>query len=383
MDKRLYKINALLREYSNGNFEKHLKVSSCMDEIDACISSINMLGEELKEATISRNYFNNIFNSVTDMVFVLDKAGIIKDINLSVLDHLKYNKEEVINKSIDDFCASTENALFKFIIKQLRAEHKLSNQITYLKSSSDVKVSVYLNASWLNYHGYAKNGILLLAKDITEQLQTESALLRAIIDTEEKERQRLARDIHDSLGQQLSAIKFYISACAETARNKSQRLKLEKCNEQMVDVLADMREICFNLIPKTLREFGLIKAVKELCQQVARDNKIDFKILNEESMTDLPTNISIDIFRIIQEFINNAQKHGKASKIIMKFLKNENAITINLKENGIGFIENHISSKSMGLQNVRSRVKSHNGEIKIKSFLGKGTQYFFSFPLNK
>ena len=354
-----------------------------MDEIDACITSINMLGEELKEATISRNYFNNIFDSVTDMVFVLDTAGVIRDINLSVLEHLKYSKNEIVNKPINKVCDLEKKPFFKSAIKQLRTHDRLFNQLVYFRSSTDTKIPVYVNASWLMNLGNNKNGILLLAKDATWQLETESMLLRAVIDTEEKERQRLSRDLHDSLGQQLSAIKFYISACAETADNKSQRLRLKKCNEELANVLADMREICFNLIPKTLKEFGLIKAIKELCNQIARSNKIDFRILIENSISDLSIKLSIDIFRIIQEFINNAQKHGKANKIKMIFSKCDNNIVINLKDNGIGFIENQTTHKSMGLQNVRSRIKSHNGEFKIKSILGKGTEYIFSMPLNK
>lgn len=381
MDKRLHKINQLLREYSKGKFEKRLKVSSGMDEIDACISSINMLGEELKEATISRNYFNNIFNSVTDMVFVLDKTGVIKDINSSVSVQLKYDTEKIRNKSIDELSATKTKSLFKATLKQLHINNELATGITYLKSSDGIKLPVQLSASWLMNEGNKRDGILLLAKDISAQLQTENIVIRAIIDTEEKERQRLARDLHDSLGQQLSAIKFYISASAETAENTNQQLILKKCNEQLADVLADMREICFNLIPKTLKEFGLLKALKELCSQIARIKKIDFKITSEDSIPDLPVAISIDIFRIIQEFINNAQRHGKATKIRIAFFSSDESIVINLKDNGAGFVQNKITNNGMGLQNVISRIKSHNGEIKIRSFPGKGTEYFFSLPL--
>ena len=80
MDKRFYKIRELLTSYSLGNFDRKLSISSRMDEIDAFIAGINMLGEELKEKTISRDYFNNIFNSVSDMVFVINKLGVIEKV---------------------------------------------------------------------------------------------------------------------------------------------------------------------------------------------------------------------------------------------------------------------------------------------------------------
>src|SRR5215203_571116 len=90
MDNRFKKINRLLSEYSLGNFDKKLRISPRMDEVDAFIVGVNMLGDEFKEKTISRDYFNNIFNSVSDMVFVLDKEGRIQNFNDSVTNHLDY-----------------------------------------------------------------------------------------------------------------------------------------------------------------------------------------------------------------------------------------------------------------------------------------------------
>jgi len=100
VDNRFGKINKLLSEYSLGNFDKKLAMSSRMDEVDAFISGVNMLGEELKDKTISRDYFNNIFNSVSDMVFVLDKDGNIENINHAVTDHLQYDLDFLKGRSI-------------------------------------------------------------------------------------------------------------------------------------------------------------------------------------------------------------------------------------------------------------------------------------------
>lgn len=378
MDKRLFKINNLLREYSKGNFDKNLKASARMDEIDACITSINMLDEELKDATISRNYFNNIFNSVTDMVFVINKTGVIKDINIAVTEQLLYQRQEIVEHFLDDFFDGQEQSLFKIIIKYLRNKGDISTKISNFKAVDGHSVPVRFNASWLSND---QKEIVLLAQDITTQVHAETVRLRAIIDAEENERQRLARDLHDGLGQQLSAIKFFVSACTESAENEDQKLKLKKCNEELIDILADMRSICFNLIPKTLKEFGLVKAIKELCNQIARNNKIDFSFKCDELGANIPVALSIDIFRIIQEFINNAQRHGKANKIKIRLSHSNHEFVGKLKDNGVGFYVDEKIVQGIGLHNVRSRVKSHKGEIKISSTLGKGTAYYFSIPL--
>src|SRR6185369_3946686 len=99
-DERFNKIRNLLVAYAHGNFDKKVGMSRRMDEVDAFIAGVNMLGEELKDKTISRDYFNNIFNSVSDMVFVLDTKGQIENINTSVTRNLQYELDALRKKPI-------------------------------------------------------------------------------------------------------------------------------------------------------------------------------------------------------------------------------------------------------------------------------------------
>src|SRR5688500_18717530 len=117
MDNRFDKIRRLLMAYSLGNFDKKLSMSSRMDEIDAFISGVNMLGEELKDKTISRDYFNNIFDSVSDMVFVLDKQGKIENINKSVTNHLQYSLDFLRGKPISYLLSKLQPDWFSRILK--------------------------------------------------------------------------------------------------------------------------------------------------------------------------------------------------------------------------------------------------------------------------
>ena len=382
MDRRFKKINQLLSNYSLGKFDKRLEVSSRLDEIDAIIAGINMLGEELKETTISKNYFNNIFNSVSDMVFVLDNSGKINDINKSVQEQLGYTIINVKGKSINFLILPQQKQLVPPITKHLsKAEGSITKNAVF-QSITGIQMPVLVAVSNLMNKKGKKRGILLTAKDVTLQTQTANLLIRTIIDTQEKERQRLARDLHDSLGQQLSAIKFYISTSAGISTNEDQKAMLLKSNYALTEVLSDMRNICFNLMPKTLEEFGLIWAVKELCTQIQHDEKVNFKIQQIDSFPKLIKEIEIDLYRIIQEFITNAIKHGSASLIHIKFSYTKSKAKITLIDNGSGFDINELAAKGMGLQNIQSRVKSHNGEITITSGINKGTKYVLTIPVN-
>ncbi len=223
--------------------------------------------------------------------------------------------------------------------------------------------------------------ILLTASDITYQIKTENLIIRAIIDTQEKERQRLAKDFHDSLIQQLSAIKFFISSTTDLAKNQKLKTILCKSNEALAEVITNMRNACFNLMPKTLEEFGLVKAVQEFCSHFLYHKKTNFIVEQNSKLPDFSPEIKIDLYRVIQEFITNALKHGEASEISISFHYNKKDLKILLVDNGKGF-DNKKPRKGMGLQNVRSRVKSHNGTLDIVSNIGKGTSYTICIPLN-
>jgi PAS domain S-box-containing protein len=382
LDERFIKINKLLASYSMGNFDKRLRLSSRLDEVDAFISGVNMLGEELKTTTISRNYFNNIFNSVSDMVFVLDAKGFIQNTNNAVISQLGNSLAGLLQKPFDSLVLGKTDALFPAIIKSMkRSGNGLQKELT-LKGHNKKTLPVLVSVTHLISEQKRKIGFLVTAKDITLQKQTESVIIRTITDTQEKERQRFAKDIHDSLGQQISAIKFYIGTSVNIVTDERQKQILLKSNEALVRVLADMRNICFNLMPKTLETFGLVEGVKELCNQTAVPKQLSFRLSGGEEFPRLDKSVEIALFRIVQEFISNAIKHGKASKIDILFDHDPSLATIILKDNGIGFDIAKVRSGGMGLKNIQSRIKAHNGNAQILSKPGKGTKYELTLPLN-
>ena len=382
MDNRFGRIRRVLMDYSLGNFDKKLTMSSRMDEVDAFMSGVNMLGEELKDKTISRDYFNNIFNSVSDMVFVLDKQGKIKNINHSVTNHLQYSLDFLKGKPIDYLLDKLQPDWFSKILKDLKTSRKISYE-TVFKTKDKNSYPVLISASFLIGGKNLKEKILVTAKDISDQKKTQNIVLKAIIEAEEKERMRLAKDIHDSVGQHLSAIKFYIGTSADAVEDPKQKSILLKANAALVDVQADMRNICFNIMPKSLEVFGLIKAVEELCSKDQLLSCLKISIKESDGFPRLPLQQEFALFRIIQEFISNALKHSRADSLWIEFKCKKQLVLISLVDNGIGFDLTKIRRQGMGLNNVRSRIKPYNGEVDIISRPGKGTRYEISIPIEK
>ena len=241
-----------------------------------------------------------------------------------------------------------------------------------------------ISASTIFNDHHTPAGFRGIVKNITREKETEKLIIRTIVDTQEKERIRFAKDIHDSLGQQLSAIKFYIGTSLDSVKDEKQRQILIKSNEALVQVLADMRSICFNLMPKTLENFGLEQSIKELCNYPGLKENVIFRVQADRDFPELNKNLEIAIFRIVQEFINNAVKHGKAGKIDIGLLVNKNGtITIHLQDNGTGFdTVKARKAKGIGLKNMLSRISSYDGEMQISSSPGKGTRCLIVFPVN-
>jgi PAS domain S-box-containing protein len=380
MDNRFKKLNRQLSEYSLGKFDKKLRLSSRLDEVDAFIAGVNMLGEELKDKTISRDYFNNIFNSVSDMVFVLNKQGKIENINSSVTNHLEYELSSLRGKPINYLLDKSQPDWYNQVLKDMHASKSISYEAIF-RTKSKNNIPVLISASFLKDENDLKGGILLTAKDISIQKKTQNIVLKAIIETEEKERIRFAKDIHDSIGQQLSAIKFYIGTSADAVEDPRQKSILLKANAALVDVQADMRNICFNIMPKSLEFFGLVKAVEELCSKNELLSQINISIKENNGFPKMSLQHEFALFRIIQEFINNALKHSKADKLWIEFKCKRKTAFVTLRDNGIGFDMATLQSHGMGLSNVRSRIRPYNGEVEIISEPGKGTRYEISIPV--
>jgi len=388
VDPRYKKISDLLIDYSMGHFENRIELSEKLDETDAFISGINMLGEELKTTTISRNYFNNIFNSVSDMIFVLTDGGMIENVNRTALEKLDKKYSDLIGLPIDQLLVEGEKPLFEFIKKKLGNSNQGVEAEKKFKTSPTDYIPASCSVNFLHREVKGELRYLVTVRDLSKQKEMENLVIRTIVDTLENERIRVAKDLHDSLGQQLSAVKFYLETLINITEDKKISPILTKSGDALKAAQAELREICFDLMPMTLETYGLVESVHELCRKIGHKNLLEFIILPDKHFPLLNKQLEIAIFRIVQEFINNSIKHGRATRITLKFNfgRDKDEVKIELKDDGKGFDKNKLYSGSgtgMGLQNVRSRIRSYDGTIKINSLPGKGTEYGILIPLNK
>ena len=381
-DIRLEEISNLLIQYSMGNFENQLPISEEGDEVDALIAGVNMLGEELQHITFSRDFLSRVYNSIAEILFVTDLKGNIEDVNGVASETLKLNKYEIIGSNIFDFISiqGSEKGISEVdLVNPKRDKMEFDGE---LRVNNEIKLKC--NFTTLRDLNDEPSGILLIAEDVTDKIATEKLVIRTIIETQEKERNRFASDLHDSLGQQLSGIRFYISALQSNSKDPSLGQQFNKTLSSIDNAIQELRDICFNLMPRTLERHTLKFSLGELATKFDVGDRLKLSVNYSATTPDLTKAFEIACFRIIQEFLNNAMKHGKASKVDVKIHvpKNSKDLIIDLKDNGSGFDTKTLKDKSgMGLRNIQTRVESYFGSYKITSSKGKGTNMMLKFPL--
>ncbi len=221
-----------------------------------------------------------------------------------------------------------------------------------------------------------------MLKKIDEQqkfLETERITrLTEMIDWQENERQRLSRELHDSLGQVLLSIKMRIQR-AKGKTNNDDTIIFET-NQMLAETVQEVRNISNDLMPSVLVSYGLQGCLRNLCDTLLSASGIRANLeTNIENL--LPSKTQIYLYRIIQEAINNITKHSGATRVDISLLKSGSEITLVIVDNGIGFDEpKSQSGKGQGLINIKERAALLNGTCKIESEIGKGTTIFVTIP---
>jgi signal transduction histidine kinase len=210
----------------------------------------------------------------------------------------------------------------------------------------------------------------------TDRLRSERRLLNAIINTEETEKKRFAKDLHDGLGPLLSTVKMSLSALTPKVKDPVGVEILNNTSHVVNEALNTIKEISNTMSPHVLTNLGVASAISIFAAKVnsARSVTVDFRTNMEGERFD--TDKEVVLYRVACELINNGMKHSGASKIEMDLNRHQKIITLQYLDNGRGFDTEKLSSEEavgMGLPNIETRVRSVDGVFVIESSKGKGT----------
>lgn len=208
--------------------------------------------------------------------------------------------------------------------------------------------------------------------------ELEKERINAILTGQEKERERVAKDLHDGIVQDLTAIKHKLQLNIQsTPENKV----FEGILEDISTAANEVRNISYQMMPLTLKEFGLKASIEALFERTKTIHQIEYECDFIGFEVRFSEQIEVTIYRICQELINNAVKHSKTNSLSALFKKNEQNIQINFEDNGIGFDENN-SKNGIGLNSIKNRVEMVGGTIeKDYTHENSGTIFYIKLPL--
>lgn len=217
----------------------------------------------------------------------------------------------------------------------------------------------------------------VIAQQQIRQLELKS--LRAMIEGQEGERSRIARDLHDGLGIQLSRIKLFVEAHQEQLPLSVK----EPLNQFLDEACTETRLISNNLRPYALSTFGLIPALEDLVQKLNLVNQTKLILEHYGEVPALDDEASVMIYRVVQELLNNALKHANAHTVTVQIMASDETILISVDDDGMGGDFEHITPKGNGIANIKSRIAYLGGQVMWQSEDGKGTSVMISLPVKK
>jgi len=218
-----------------------------------------------------------------------------------------------------------------------------------------------------------------------EVMKQQDIATKAIINAEENERKRIAADLHDGVGQMMSAAKMNLSAFENEIpfKDEAQKLTFEKLISLVDESCREIRSVSHQMMPNALLKSGLTSAVREFLDKI--DNRIIKINLHAEGLNErLDSNIETLLYRVIQECVNNVIKHSGANNLDISLIKDADGISATVEDNGRGFdTTDKQKFEGIGLKNISSRVAFLKGTVDFDSSPGKGTLVAIHVPVNK
>lgn len=280
-----------------------------------------------------------------------------------------------LNFYMEDLEAKYETEKKEDQIRLQQTELKQKSNFIYFLAAGVISLVVI---SLLIYRNYRHRQKLQQAK--IDELETEKKLTaaEAVLKGEEQERTRLAKDLHDGLGGMLSGIKFSLNSMRENLIMTSDNAQAFERSIDMLDSsIREMRRVAHNMMPEMLVKYGLDAALREFCNEIDRSGAIHARY-QSVGIKDMPVDqtISVTVYRIIQELVNNAVKHAQAKNVLVQLHQSESEkmLAITVEDDGMGFDANTLkNSGGMGWGNIQNRVEFLKGRLDLQSEPGKGS----------
>lgn len=336
----------------------------------------------------NKEIYHLLFHQSPIGVFIFDANLVITECNERFLAMIRARREHIIGLDMNTlYDKRTLPTMMKAIDGKLgiyEGPHQAGRGAT--------ESWVYLRCAPLFDRSDQVKGGVAIIEDITErksletQLQNSFARMREysarIVQEGEKERARIAREIHDMLGQSLTCFKMDLEWLAARMDHPEYSQRIQSMSAMVDRTIDSTRKICTELRPSVLEELGLCAAVEWLAKDIQNRTGLVIEVDCEEIY--LIPDQATTIFRIVQEALTNICRHAEATEAVIFLFAQDNILNLEISDNGIGISEEMISyNRSLGLMGIRERTILWNGSVQIKGSPGQGTNISARIPISR
>lgn len=304
-----------------------------------------------------------------------------KDAYVAIKDSIQNERNNKILNNLE-----VQNRVIAKDKELLQNRLELATRTNQLKEKNMLIGGICISALLIGTFGFYRyrNKQRLQEKRISMiQQEQEIRQLKAMMEGEEKERMRIARDLHDGVSQTISAAKVNMMAIEEELGliNDNKKEKFDKIIHLIDSSFKEVRTISHNMMPYALREAGLAVLIKQLIDNITTD-KLTINLHCHGLDEHFDSNIETVVYRVIQECINNVLKHAHATRLDISLTKDEDGLSITIEDNGVGFdIKDVTIMNGIGVNNIKARIHYLHGQVEYDSSIGNGTLVSIQVPI--
>jgi PAS domain S-box-containing protein len=338
----------------------------------------------------SEERYRELFENARDAIYVHDLEGNYTRVNRATETLTGYKREELVGHNLTEFVPVEQ---LRYVRESFCAKVAEQGETSYeldvvAKDGRRVPIEVRSQAIY-------KNGVMVgvqsTARDITERKLAQEGLKmfsRQLIDAQEDERRRIARELHDQVGQILIAVKMNLHTEKQVSQASEVCCYIKDNIEAVDEALRLVRDLSVELRPPVLDDFGLATALHWYVDRYTKRTGLEVEVVinmpdeNERFSRELET----ACFRIAQEALTNIVRHAQANQVLLQLMKDDNMLLLSVKDNGVGFDPESLRKRApraatLGLISMQERAHAAGGTIEIHSAISQGTEVRIMLPL--
>ncbi len=287
-------------------------------------------------------------------------------------------KQEYINELEAQYnSAQKDKQIAEHALLVMQQQNDLRHKNFWIISLSAVAVLISIVFGLIYRNNRHKQGLQAAAIKTLKKEQ-QITRLQSVMEGELKERKRIAQEIHDGVSSMIGSARMHLDL--RSGKESIDENTYRQGISLLEDAYRELRHISHNLVPEKLLEQGFISALKSYCIKVSRQAVFEVAFQHTGNMPDLPPANRLSLFRIIQELLHNAQRHGHASRVLVDCSATEQELMITIEDNGCGLPPDYESGSGTGLKHLQERAEAIHCQIEIYNRKEKGTSFYLSVP---